>query len=192
MKCKCHAPNHADERLWTINLNVNFSMNASKILCKLRFFIFDANAFYKDANAKCPYDANVPCRGVNLFMMMPMHAFKPWCKCLLTEMEMQMSSNGDVMMQMPLCGYAMMQMPLVGMSWCKCLLVSMPWCECPFVGKSWCKCPLVGIPWHECFDANTIYSKIPFIFKMRLPQSLKPRYFQNLIYYSWKVILFLT
>ena len=32
-KCKYHAPNHADERLWNINLNVNFSMNANKMLC---------------------------------------------------------------------------------------------------------------------------------------------------------------
>ena len=53
----------------------------------------------------------------------------------------------------------MMQMS----SWC------MPWCECP----------LVGVPWHECFDANTIYSKIHFIFKTRLPQRLKPKYFQT-------------
>ena len=29
------------------------------MLCKPRFFFFDANAFYKDADAKCPYDAHV-------------------------------------------------------------------------------------------------------------------------------------
>ena len=52
-------------------------MNANKMLCKSRFFIFDANAFYNDADAKCPYDAHVsfqkcnfhdadvPCRGAN-------------------------------------------------------------------------------------------------------------------------------
>ena len=54
-------------------------MNANKMLCKPRFFIFDANAFffYKDADAKCPYDAyvsfqrcnfhdaDVPCDGAN-------------------------------------------------------------------------------------------------------------------------------
>ena len=28
-----------------------------------------------------------------------------------------------------------------------------------------CKCPLADISWHRCFDANTIYSKIPFISK---------------------------
>ena len=46
----------------------------------------------------------------SLFMMMSVHAFKPWCKCHLTEMEMQMSSNGYVMMLMPHCRNAMMQM----------------------------------------------------------------------------------
>ena len=37
----------------------------------------------------------------------------------------------------------------------------------------------MGISCHECFDANTIYSKILFIFKTRLPQHLKPKYFQT-------------
>ena len=50
---------HCALRLLTINLDVNFSMNANKMLCKSRFFIFNANAFYKDADAKCPYDAHV-------------------------------------------------------------------------------------------------------------------------------------
>ena len=40
-------------------------MNANKMLCKPRFFIFDANAFHNDADVKCPYDADVPCRGAN-------------------------------------------------------------------------------------------------------------------------------
>ena len=31
----------------------------------------------------------------------------------------------------------------------------------------------------ECFGANTIYSKIHFIFKTRLPQRLKPKYYQT-------------
>ena len=36
-------------------------MNANKMLCEPRFFILDANVFffYKDADAKCPYDAHV-------------------------------------------------------------------------------------------------------------------------------------
>ena len=32
---------------------------------QVQIFISDANAFYKDVDAKCPYDADVPCRGVN-------------------------------------------------------------------------------------------------------------------------------
>ena len=34
-------------------------MNANKMLCKPRFLIFDANAFFLDADAKCPYDAYI-------------------------------------------------------------------------------------------------------------------------------------
>ena len=67
----------------------------------------------------------------------------------------------------------------MGMSWCKCPFIGMPWCECPLWVYRECECSLIGIPWYECFDANTIYSKIPFIFKTRLPQCLKPRYFQT-------------
>ena len=90
-----------------------FSMTANKMWCKSRFFIFDANASWR--RCKCNffiYDANVPCRMKmqSSFMIMLVHAFKPWCKCLLIEMEMRMSSNGYVMMQMSLCRNAMMQM----------------------------------------------------------------------------------
>ena len=39
-------------------------MNTNKMWCKPRFFISDANAFfYKDVDAKYPYDTDVPCRG---------------------------------------------------------------------------------------------------------------------------------
>ena len=31
----------------------------TKCYASLDFFIFDANAFHKDVNAKCPYDAHV-------------------------------------------------------------------------------------------------------------------------------------
>ena len=36
-------------------------MNANKMLCKSKFSISisDANTFYKDVDAKCPYDAHV-------------------------------------------------------------------------------------------------------------------------------------
>ena len=42
-------------------------MNANKMLRKPRFFIFDANAFYKDADAKCPYDAHVSFQRWNFY-----------------------------------------------------------------------------------------------------------------------------
>ena len=98
------------------------------------------------------------------------HCDIQWCECPF----------GYAMMSIPLRGYAVMQM-----SHC-----DMQWCECPIVGVQWCKCPFVGISWHECFDAITIYSKIHFIFKARLPQRLKSKYFQNSIYSSQKVIFF--
>ena len=58
----CYAtivPQYAIDRLLTTDITFNFSINANRMLCKPRFFIFDANAFYKDADAKCPYDAHV-------------------------------------------------------------------------------------------------------------------------------------
>ena len=135
------------------------------------------------------HDANAPYRdaiNVNVLMMHAMmrmsaweyaimrmsHWCMPWCECPLS-------------MQW-------MWMPAWVCNECKCLLESMPWYECPLGNMPWGECLFVGIPWHECFDANTIYSKIPFIFKTRLPQRLKPKYSQNLIYYSWKVIFLLT
>ena len=66
--------------------------------------------------------------------------------------------------------------------WYKCFMTKMQmqflWCRCPLAGMPWCECPFVGMPWCEsydakCLDANTIYSKVSFIFKMRLSQRLK-------------------
>ena len=125
-------------------------MNANKTWCKCRFFISDANAFYQDADAKCPYDAHVLLSEMqftmqmsyagmkiwSLFMMAPVHVFtrdanvslQRWrCKCLA----MQMPSNGYVMMQM--------------------LLVDVSWCKCPFIGMQGCRYPL----W-VCHDANVL------------------------------------
>ena len=72
---------------------------------------------------------------------------------------------------------------------CNYLFGSMPWCECNLVGMQWCRCPfryamnanvrLRVCHDTKCFGANTIYSKFSFIFKMRLPQRLKPKYFQT-------------
>ena len=73
-------------------------------------------------------------------------------------------------MQMSPWEYAMM--------WMSAWKYAMAWMSsCRYAMNA--NAPLVGIPWHECFDANTIYSKIPFIFKTRLPQRLKPKYFQT-------------
>ena len=90
-----------------------FSMNANKMWCKSRFFIFDANASWR--RCKCDFlfmmqMSHAGMKMLSLFMMMPVHAFKSWCKCFLIEIEMQMSSNGYVMMLMPPCRNAMMQM----------------------------------------------------------------------------------
>ena len=162
-----------------------FSMNANKTWCKSRFFIFDANAFHKDVNAKCPYDAHVSFQRCNFH-------------------------DADV----PLV-HAMMQMSLVGMQWmrmpawvcneCKCLFESMPWCECLLGSIRWMRMPLCGYAmtqmshweyammrmlWckHDLFknslyfrpEASTtpktkIFSKLDLLFmKSHLPFDLRP------------------
>ena len=89
-KCKCHAPNHADERFWTINLNVNFSMNASKMWCEPRFLVLIQVLLDKDANV-ISYDADVPCRDRNAKFI-----------------HNGASAHIYTMMQMSPCRYAMM------------------------------------------------------------------------------------
>ena len=116
-------------------------------------------------------------------------AFWQRCKCLLTKMQMQFFKCKCLMQGWKCKVYSW---------WCQCTHsdhdanVSLQrWrCKCLLMGMSWCKYPFVGIPWCKCFDVNTIYSKIPFVFKSRLSQHLKPKYFQNLIYYSQKIIFF--
>ena len=56
-------PQHAINRLLTIDLDGNFSMNASKMWCKclltkmqMQFFIYNANVPCKDENAKFIHD----------------------------------------------------------------------------------------------------------------------------------------
>ena len=46
--------------------------------------------------------------------------------------------------------------------------------------KPWCKCLLVGMSWRKCFDANTIYSKIPFVFKIKASSAPETKIFSNL------------
>ena len=91
-------------------------MNANKILCKSRLFIFDANASYKDADAKYPCDAHVsfqrcdfrdadvPCRGANAKFIHD-------------------GANAHI--------YTMMQM-----SPCRDGDAKILWCECPLMGMS--------------------------------------------------------
>ena len=132
----------------------------------------------KDANAIFMMQmSHVEMKMQGLSMMMLVRIFIPWCKYLLVEVEMQKILG---------C-----KCPLMGMSWCEWPLVGLPRCKWPLVGMQECKCPLVGMPWCECSNPNTNYSKIPFIFKMRFPHNLKPKYFQNSIYYSRKGHLFL-
>ena len=150
-KCKCHlqmpwlvlpmryatiVPQYAIDRLLITNLDVNFLWMQTKCDANLDFSF--PMLMLLDEDAKCNFlfmmqMSHARMKTKSLFMMILVHEFKPWCKCLL-----------------------------MGMSWCK------------------------------CFDPDTNYSKIPFIFKMRFPQPLKPKYSQNLIYYSWKVMFFFT
>ena len=207
-----------------------FSMNANKIWCKSRFFIFDANAFHNDADAKCTYDAHVIfmmqmfLAGVqmqSLSMMVPAHIFNRdanvslqrwrcknvlWCKCLLMGMSwckcfLHGCHDANVplmhaMMWPSAWDYAMTWMSI----WCKCPLIGVSWMRMPAcryamnanvrLDMQWMSMPAWGMQWMqivslrvchdtECFGANTIYSKISFIFKTRLPQCLKPKYFQT-------------
>ena len=56
----------------------------------------DANAIFSFMMQMSHVGIKMP----SLFMTMLVHAFKLWCKCLITKMEKRMSSNGYVMMQM--------------------------------------------------------------------------------------------
>ena len=64
--------------------------------------------------------------------------------------------------------------------WCKCLLMGISWCECLLAGMPWCKCPIVDMSWCKCLDANIIYSKILFVFKIKASSTFE-KYFQILI-----------
>ena len=46
--------------------------------------------------------------------------------------------------------------------------------------KPWCQCLLLGMSWCKCFDANTIYSKIPFVFKIKAFSAPETKIFSNL------------
>ena len=80
-----------------------FSINANKMWCKSGFSVPMQVLLDKDATVIFLFMMQMSHTGMkmqSLFMMMLVPTFKPWCKCLLTEMEMRMSSNGYVTMQM--------------------------------------------------------------------------------------------
>ena len=138
------------------------SMNANKMWCKSRFFLFFLCKCFLQG---CKDEMSIWCtcspfRGAifmmqmshvgmkmqSLFMMMLVRIFIPWCKCLIVEMEMQKKLG----------------------------------CKYPLMGMLWCECPLVGMPWCECSNPNTNYSKIPFIFKIKAFLMPETKIFSNL------------
>ena len=152
MQTKCYA-----------SVDFSFSVQMLFLYAKCSY---DAHVSFQRYNF---HDADVPCDGANATFIHDGASARiyPWCKCLLTEMEMQ------------------------NVLWCKCLLMGMSWCTCPFgyamMRMSSCRYVMMQMLWcrHNSFK-NSLY------FQTRLPQRLKPKYFQNLIYYSWKVISLLT
>ena len=120
-------------------------MNANRMLYKFRLFIFDANASYKDADAKCPcdahvsfrrcnfHDANVPCRGCKC------KVYPWWCQRTYLNCNANVSSK----------------------RWrCECLLIGMSWCKCPFIGMPWRECPLVGMQWMQMSHCGYIMTRM--------------------------------
>ena len=77
-------PYYAIDRLLTTDLDVYFLMNADKMWRKSRFFFFDANAFYQDADAKYPYDAPVLLSEVQFMMQMSYAGIKIWSSFMMT------------------------------------------------------------------------------------------------------------
>ena len=117
-KCKCRTqiprlvlpmryativPYYAIDRLLTTDLDVNFLMNADKMWSKSRFFLFRCKCFLSRCRCKISiwctcspfrdaiHDANVLCRDEDMKFIYDGASARiyPWCKCLLTEMEMQ-------------------------------------------------------------------------------------------------------
>ena len=160
----------------------------TKCYASLDFFLFfDANVFFTRMRMRNVHMmhmshfrgaifmmqmSHVMVRMQHLSMMVPVHVFtydanvslQRWrCECLLMDMSWCTCPFGYVMMRMSSCRYVMMQMSMWVYNDANVLL-----------GMQWCK----------CFDADIIHSKIPFIFKTRLPQRLKPNIFK-----TWFIIL---
>ena len=126
----------------------------------------------------------------------------PWCKCTLVGVSWcQCTLVGVPWCKCTLIGVPWCKYTLVGVPWCKCTLVGVqmypyrcavmqmyPYrcammqiypCRCAMMQMYPCRCAMIWMPPWECHDASIIYSKISFIFDMRLPQCLKPKYFQT-------------
>ena len=125
-KCRCHiqmswlvlpmcyatiVPLYVIDRLLTTDLDVNLLMNANKMWCESRFFIFDANAPWR--RCKCNF---------HLWCKCPMQGWKCkvypwWCRCTyLIVMHMSPCRDGDA-----------------NVLRCKCLSMGTLRCRCPFV-----------------------------------------------------------
>ena len=162
-KCKYHAFSHADEFR-----NRPYQCNMQTLCPNMLLIDFETLTqmlIFLWMQAKC--DASLD--------------FWFWYKCFLTKMQMQF-----LMMQMSYAGIEMQSLFMMVL-----VRIFIPWCKCLLIGMSWYKSPLVGTQWCKWSDSNTNYSKIPFNFKMRFPQRVKPKCLQNSIYYFWKGHLFL-
>ena len=173
-------------------------MQSLSMMVPAHMFNRDANVSLQKWRCQCLV-MQMPSNGY-VMMQMPLLYAMSWCKCALV---------GMPWCKCIFIGVPWYRCTLVDMSWCRCPFwvcndmdprlgmqwmqmspweYAMMWMSVWEYAMAWmssCRyamnanAPLVGIPWHECFDANTIYSKIPFIFKTRLPQRLKPKYFQT-------------
>ena len=84
-------PQYAIDRLLITNLDVNFQMNANKMWCKYRFFLFLMLVLLdEDTNAIFIYDANVPCRDENAKFI-----HDDASACIQTMMQMSPHRDGD-------------------------------------------------------------------------------------------------
>ena len=135
------------------------------------------------------YDANAPCRYV-MMRMSPwcmlwcecplgsmlwckcLHGSMPWCKCPLGVCHganAPLLVCNDANLYMWVCHDANVSLEV-------CYGANAPLLVCNDVNVYMGVCHDASVllwVWHKCFDVNTIYSKILFIFKMGLPWCLK-------------------
>ena len=92
-------------------------MNANKMLCKPRFFIFDANIFFTRMQMRNVYMMHMsPFKGA-IFMMQMSHAMvQMQCLSMIVPAHVFTRDAKCLVVQMPFNRHVMMQMLLVGMS----------------------------------------------------------------------------